>query len=131
MMKVIRPAPAAITKANSSFRPEPCPRPPKSVIGSFPCSPALYASHKTTNSAITSPITIIHRVEFKRPFITFTPVAPLRIAAERSTNLLQSSNHRDGERLSQFLQIQCQRHAIFMPQHSATVRHLAGRFLHQ
>src|ERR1041385_8801016 len=70
VMKVQSPAPAAMTNANSSFRPEPCPSPPKSVIGSLPCSPALYASHKTTNSATTSIVTINHRVEFKRPFIT-------------------------------------------------------------
>src|SRR6478735_8473396 len=172
--------------------PDPCPRPPKSVIGSLPCSPALYASHKTTNSATTSIVTINHRVEFKRPFITITPVAPLQTAAEllktyalfrscyrplsawSASRLLNScrfapnrpssftreacqrllqrarrssrprpycphrfsggksiSNHRDGERLSQFLQIQRQSHAIFMPQHAAAVRHLAGRFIHQ
>src|SRR5689334_3833063 len=38
-------------------------------------------------SATTSTITIVHRVEFKRPFITVTPVAPLQTAAGLFQNL--------------------------------------------
>src|SRR5438445_12628299 len=110
VMKVHSPAPAAITNANSSFKPEPCPRPPKSVIGSLPCSPALYASHKTKNNATTSPITIAHRVEFKRPFITSLLSLRSNRRGAFKTNLLQISNHWDRERLSHFLQIQCQPH---------------------
>src|SRR5690348_2072980 len=65
-------APTQSATAITSFAPEdPLALGASSMSTPPALAPALYASHSTANSAMALAPTIIHRVEFKRPFINF------------------------------------------------------------